>query len=176
MRTVNVSIGDEYSVMVSGRLARVRVTSTSIHGGWNGLNVATGRTIHIRSARRLRANLSAVDRAKNDTTLDAIATMATFDLIAKKAELCCWIATHGQDHTDRPMVLRWLTAVENELHARATAEPFRFVGMSDDGLACYEDGGDSDVGEEIDPDGRDDPNAFLQDEPEYRSPGAGWTD
>ncbi len=63
MRTVNVNIGDEYSAMVSGRLARVRLVSESRHGGWNGTNVATGRKIHIRSAQRLRSNLSAVDRA-----------------------------------------------------------------------------------------------------------------
>jgi hypothetical protein len=62
MKTINVNIGDEYSVKVSGQLARVRIDAASEYGGWNGTNVATGRAVRIRSARRLRANLSAVDR------------------------------------------------------------------------------------------------------------------
>jgi hypothetical protein len=63
MKTINVNIGDEYSVKVSGHLARVRIDAASEYGGWNGTNVATGRAVRIKSARRLRANLSAIIRA-----------------------------------------------------------------------------------------------------------------
>jgi hypothetical protein len=55
MQKQNVKIGSIYIVKVSGRLARVRLTREhSSLGGWFGINVATGREIRIRTAARLR--------------------------------------------------------------------------------------------------------------------------
>lgn len=54
MRAAEVQIGSVYVVKVSGRLTRVRVDSPCRYGGWYGTNLATGREVRIRSARRLR--------------------------------------------------------------------------------------------------------------------------
>lgn len=58
MKKADVQIGEVYSVKVSGRIAPVRIVSISPYGGWVGRNLKTKRTIHIRSARRLRLHIS----------------------------------------------------------------------------------------------------------------------
>lgn len=50
----DVRIGCEYLAKVSGKLTRVKLTGESPYGGWNAVNIATGRTIRIRTAARLR--------------------------------------------------------------------------------------------------------------------------
>lgn len=47
-------IGAIYVVKISGRLTRVQLIAESRYGGWDGRNLATGRTVRIRSARKLR--------------------------------------------------------------------------------------------------------------------------
>ena len=54
MKKNEVEIGKVYVVKVSGRLARVRLTGENPYGGWDGVNVATGRKVRIKSAQRLR--------------------------------------------------------------------------------------------------------------------------
>ena len=60
MRKKEIVIGGTYQVKVSGQLVSVKLTGRSSYGGWAGTNLSTGRTIHIRTAGRLRA---AVDDA-----------------------------------------------------------------------------------------------------------------
>ena len=59
MQKHNVKIGATYLVKVSGRLARVRLTREHDRGGGDGVNLATGREIRIRTAARLRAEVPA---------------------------------------------------------------------------------------------------------------------
>jgi hypothetical protein len=143
MKASQVTIGDEYSVKVSGKLARVRLTSTSPHGGWNGTNVATGRDVRIRTAARLRANLSAVDRdVARGAALDAQEAAARF------------MPNDDDDEPQGGILSRPgvpggpRVAIPVTKHVRP-------------GSAKFEP-----VDDDRDPDGRDDPNAFLQDEPQ----------
>ena len=54
MKKAQVEIGKSYAAKVSGRITMVTIRSESIHGGWNGRNVETGRDVRIKSAQRLR--------------------------------------------------------------------------------------------------------------------------
>lgn len=54
MKSKDVKIGGEYLAKVSGTIARVRIESESIYGGWNARNTKTGRAVRIRTAARLR--------------------------------------------------------------------------------------------------------------------------
>ena len=54
MKKEDVKIGDAYVVKVSGRLVEVTIMSESQFGGWNGMSLATGRHVRIRTAARLR--------------------------------------------------------------------------------------------------------------------------
>jgi hypothetical protein len=54
MKKRDVEIGKTYLAKVSGNLVPVRITSESVHGGWNAVNSTTGREVRIRSAARLR--------------------------------------------------------------------------------------------------------------------------
>jgi hypothetical protein len=49
-----VEIGREYVVKVSGSLTRVKIKGESPYGGWEGVNVTTGRAVRIKTAGRLR--------------------------------------------------------------------------------------------------------------------------
>jgi hypothetical protein len=49
-----VRIGGVYVAKVSDRLVEVRIEGFSPYGGWVATNTETERTIHVRSAQRLR--------------------------------------------------------------------------------------------------------------------------
>jgi hypothetical protein len=57
MKKRDITIGETYLAKVSGKLVPVRITSESVHGGWNAVNTTTGREVRIRSAARLRRPL-----------------------------------------------------------------------------------------------------------------------
>jgi hypothetical protein len=54
MKKREIEIGNTYIAKVSGVLAKVRIARESPHGGWQAINLATGREVRIRSAARLR--------------------------------------------------------------------------------------------------------------------------
>lgn len=54
MKKQDVVIGGIYIVRVSDKLAKVRIDRVSTFGGWDGTNLATGRSIRIRTAAKLR--------------------------------------------------------------------------------------------------------------------------
>ena len=54
MKKHEVIIGETYVAKVSGILAPVKITGENRHGGWDGINVRTGRSIRVMSAQRLR--------------------------------------------------------------------------------------------------------------------------
>ena len=75
MRRAQVVVGHVYLVKVSGKLAPVRVTedlgkvvvcvgcmarTKTRHRGWEGVNTRTGRKVHIRSAAKLREEVTEV--------------------------------------------------------------------------------------------------------------------
>ncbi len=54
MKKADIRIGGTYVAKVSGKLAKVRITNESVHGGWYGVNTDTGREVRIKTAARLR--------------------------------------------------------------------------------------------------------------------------
>jgi len=55
MKKHEVKIGSEYVAKVSGKLAHVRIDRENPHGGWDATNLATKKSVRIKSAQRLRA-------------------------------------------------------------------------------------------------------------------------
>lgn len=60
MKQAEVIIGRKYYAKVSGRIVVVRITEPHLQSGgargkgWDAINEATGRQVHIKSAQRLR--------------------------------------------------------------------------------------------------------------------------
>jgi hypothetical protein len=61
MKKHHVRIGGIYVAKVSGALTRVRIDRESRHGGWEATNLSTGRPVRIRSAARLRWEITPQD-------------------------------------------------------------------------------------------------------------------
>jgi hypothetical protein len=59
MKNAQIRVGGRYTALVSGTVVTVRVTGESRYGGWEARNEATGRTVRIRSAQRLRQEVTA---------------------------------------------------------------------------------------------------------------------
>jgi len=64
VKKAQIQIGHTYRAKVSGKLADVRITGESRYGGWDGVNVATGRTVRIKGAARLRYETGMVERVR----------------------------------------------------------------------------------------------------------------
>jgi hypothetical protein len=58
MKKDEVKVGQTYRIKVSGSIAEVRITSENRHGGWDGVNVATNRSVRIKSAQRIRSEVN----------------------------------------------------------------------------------------------------------------------
>lgn len=54
MKKREVKIGGVYVAQVSGRRVPVRIDRESPYGGWDGTNLATDRSVRVKSAQRLR--------------------------------------------------------------------------------------------------------------------------
>ena len=54
MKKADVQIGGTYKAKVSDKIVPVRITGESRFGGWDAVNTATGRSVRIKSAQRLR--------------------------------------------------------------------------------------------------------------------------
>ena len=54
----NVKIGTTYWAKVSGEVTKVRITRECDYGGWYGTNLKTGRENRIRTAARLRGEVT----------------------------------------------------------------------------------------------------------------------
>jgi hypothetical protein len=59
MKKSQVRIGARYRALVSGTVVTVLVTGESRYGGWDARNEATGRSVRVRSAQRLRSEVQA---------------------------------------------------------------------------------------------------------------------
>lgn len=58
MKKTEVSIGSTYVVKVSGKLTHVKVIKESAFGGWDGMNIQTKRWVRIRTAAKLRREVT----------------------------------------------------------------------------------------------------------------------
>ena len=54
MKKSEIEIRGVYVAKVSGQLVSVRIDRESPYGGWDATNLATGRTVRVRTAARLR--------------------------------------------------------------------------------------------------------------------------
>jgi len=55
MKKNEVKVGGQCIAKVSGKLAHVRIDRENPHGGWDATNLATKKSVRIKSAQRLRA-------------------------------------------------------------------------------------------------------------------------
>ena len=74
MKKNQVTIGNVYTAKVSGKLARVRITGESPHGGWDGLNIDTRRKVRIKTAGRLHRKITDPDAAAPESQTEHEAT------------------------------------------------------------------------------------------------------
>lgn len=65
MKKSQVKIGHTYTAKVTDKIVDVRIDAESRHGGWEAINLATGKKIRIKSPARLR---SAVGGHKSPTS------------------------------------------------------------------------------------------------------------
>ncbi len=49
----DVKVGERYMAKVSGKKVLVRIVMASRYGGWDAINIATGRRVRIKTAGRL---------------------------------------------------------------------------------------------------------------------------
>lgn len=54
MKGNHVRVGGTYTAKVSGRVVQVKIVGANLRGGWDAVNLATGRPVRIRGAQRLR--------------------------------------------------------------------------------------------------------------------------
>jgi len=55
MKKNEVKIGSVYTAKVSDKLVEVRIDGENRHGGWDAVNLSTGKKVRIKSPARLRA-------------------------------------------------------------------------------------------------------------------------
>jgi hypothetical protein len=61
MKKNQVKVGSEYVAKVSGKLAHIRIDRENPRGGWDATNMATQKSVHIKSAQRLRGAVGRLD-------------------------------------------------------------------------------------------------------------------
>ena len=64
MKRSEVLIGRTYMAKVTGKVVPVRLDASNPHGGWDGTNMATGRPVRIKSAKRLRGRARGIGRTE----------------------------------------------------------------------------------------------------------------
>ncbi len=65
MKKSEVKIGGVYIAKVTNKLVQVRIDAVSKYGGWDGTNLASKKSIRVRSATRLRSEVGACAPPKN---------------------------------------------------------------------------------------------------------------
>ncbi|MHC4296468.1 MAG: hypothetical protein ACYS7Y_04135 [Planctomycetota bacterium] len=54
MKKKDVKIGGKYFAKVSGKVTAIQIKAPSYYGGWDAVNLSTGKEIRVKSAQRLR--------------------------------------------------------------------------------------------------------------------------
>ena len=62
MTAADVKIGRYYATKISGKMTIVKMEAKSPHGGWTGRNIFTNRPVRIKSAVKLRGDVTARGR------------------------------------------------------------------------------------------------------------------
>lgn len=57
MKRDDVQIRAVYTAKVTNKVVEVRIDAESPHGGWDATNLATGKKVRIKTARRLRGRV-----------------------------------------------------------------------------------------------------------------------
>ena len=78
MQQDQVQIGKTYAAKVTDKIAPVRIDSENEHGGWNATNLRTNKQIRIKSAQRLRNEITVPDDdpTKAEEALQAAAAVS----------------------------------------------------------------------------------------------------
>ena len=84
MKKNEIKIGTTYLAKVTGKVVPVKITRENRLGGWDAVNTATGKTIRIKSAARLRkeatvGQITNAKMAKSKTEKDADARIKAGD-------------------------------------------------------------------------------------------------
>jgi len=58
VKKADVRIGGVYLAKVSGRVVKVRIEHVSALGGWGATNLKTGHAVRIKTAQRLRSEVT----------------------------------------------------------------------------------------------------------------------
>ena len=58
MTAAEVKIGRYYATKISGKMTIVKIDAASPHGGWTGRNIFTNRRVRIKSAAKLRGDVT----------------------------------------------------------------------------------------------------------------------
>ncbi len=58
-----MKIGGTYTAKVTDKLVPVRIEGENRHGGWDAVNLATGKKVRIKTAQRLRGEADGADAA-----------------------------------------------------------------------------------------------------------------
>ena len=53
-----IKIGRYYATKISGNMTIVKIEAQSPHGGWTGRNIFTNRRVRIKSAAKLRGDVT----------------------------------------------------------------------------------------------------------------------
>ena len=92
MKKNEVQLGGVYKCKVSGNIVSVKITHENPHGGWDAINLKTGKSIRVKSAQRLRG---AVNRP---ATRKKIVSLAEYEAEAK-AEHAAFASGKAKDTT-----------------------------------------------------------------------------
>ncbi|MCG3180454.1 MAG: hypothetical protein BIFFINMI_02815 [Phycisphaerae bacterium] len=130
MKKQDVQVGASYIAKVSGKLAEIRITGESRHGGWDAVNVATKKSVRIKSAQRLRA-AAGKPKAKGQAKADAPAAPAPGDNPLVTAEASEFTELLGKASIDQlQAALSWgslpakkRSRIEAALKTRTTPRP-----------------------------------------------------
>ena len=76
MKKNDVKIGGLYKAKVTDKLTGVRIMKESPHGGWDAVNLATGKKVRIKSPARLRGPWNPRPAAKTPTSAPVAKTTA----------------------------------------------------------------------------------------------------
>ena len=79
MQEYEVEIGAVYRAKVNDKIARVRIDHAHGQGGWAGTNLDTGRSVHIKSAKRLQERIEAPEPPASESPSDQNASAGDSD-------------------------------------------------------------------------------------------------
>ena len=130
MKKDQVKLGGEYLAKVSGKVVPVRIDKENPHGGWDATSAATGKSVRIKSAQRLRGAVKGEKATAKNADPDLVPLTAIDKekrAAGKKAKLPKAKAERKADAKEKS--LSCLDAAAQVLKAKG--EPMNCKGMID---------------------------------------------